>query len=85
MNETKKKLEVVVCMGSSCFARGNDVNLEFLEELQKKGEIELELDIAGSRCDNKCECGPNVVVNGQLYSGVTQEKLMNILNESALN
>ena len=77
------KLNISVCMGSSCFARGNNENLEFIEKYIKDNHLEAEIDITGTRCEGKCATGPNIVINGIEYSEVDIDKLQNILAETA--
>lgn len=67
-------------MGSSCFARGNITNLEFIERYIKEHKLEAEIDLSGSRCEGKCVTGPNVIINGNQYTEVNEEKLKNILD-----
>jgi NADH:ubiquinone oxidoreductase subunit E len=73
------KINITVCMGSSCFARGNQQNLALIEAFIKAHEIDADIDLAGTRCENKCTHGPNVIINGVEYNGVTEEKLQEIL------
>lgn len=77
------KLNISVCMGSSCFARGNNENLEFIEQYIKDNHLEAEIDITGTRCEGKCATGPNITVNGIEYSEVDIDKIKNILAEAA--
>lgn len=77
------KLNISVCMGSSCFARGNNENLEFIEKYIKDNHLEAEIDITGTRCEGRCATGPNIVVNGIEYSEVDIDKLKTILAEAA--
>lgn len=72
-------INITVCMGSSCFARGNDKNLEFLENYVKDKGIDARIDISGTRCEGKCASGPNVIINGTEYTEVDEEKLKEIL------
>ena len=37
---------IKICMGSSCFARGNDQNLEFIEKYIKENNLELKKEPA---------------------------------------
>jgi len=73
------KLNITVCMGSSCFARGNAQNLELIENYIKENGLEAEIDLAGSRCEGKCATGPNIVVNGVEYHEVDEDKIREIL------
>ena len=75
-----KKLNITVCLGSSCFARGNEENLNFIEDYVQKYNLDANIDIAGSRCEGKCAQGPNITINGILHSNITQEKLKDILD-----
>lgn len=75
------KINITVCMGSSCFARGNQQNLAFIEAFVKTHDLEADIDLAGARCEGKCAHGPNVVINGVEYNSVTEEKLEEILSK----
>lgn len=54
------KITITVCMGSSCFARGNAENLSFIENFVKEKGLDAKIDLCGSRCENKCATGPHV-------------------------
>ena len=74
------KVEVTVCMGSSCFARGNAQNLEFIENYIKENGLEAQIDLSGTRCSGKWAVGPNIVINGVEYNEVDENKLKEILD-----
>lgn len=76
------KLNITVCMGSSCFARGNQQNLAFLEEYIKEHGIEANIELEGMRCENKCALGPNIYVNGKEYNNVDIDKLKEIIEQN---
>lgn len=76
-NKTK---QISVCMGSSCFARGNDKNLNFLESYIKENPGILSLDLYGTRCKNECSQGPVLTVGNKTYSKVTLKTLKKIIN-----
>ena len=78
---TNSKIEIIVCMGSACFARGNAQNLEFIENYIKENHLEATIELAGSRCEGKCADGPNIVVNGVAYSKVNEEEIKSILDK----
>ena len=78
---TKDRLKIAICMGSSCFARGNGDNLNVIEEFLKTNEIEATVDLAGSRCEGCCAEGPNVVVGGQRFQNVDPGMMLDILQE----
>ena len=75
------KINITVCMGSSCFARGNQQNLTFIEAFIKSHGLEADIDLSGARCENKCATGPNVIINSIEYNGVDEKKLEEILTK----
>lgn len=72
-------MEITVCMGSSCFARGNVENLEFIEKFIKENNLEAKIELSGSRCEGKCEKGPNIIINGKEYHNINVKQLEEIL------
>lgn len=73
--------EIKLCMGSSCFARGNNELLAFLEDSIEKEKLDVSIQLSGCRCIDSCDEGPNVFIDGKLYHAMTQEKLQKILEE----
>ncbi len=74
------KHNIKVCMGSSCFARGNFQNLTFLENYLKENNLEAEIELVGAHCQERCELGPNIYIDDKLYSEVDADKLKEILD-----
>lgn len=71
--------EIKVCMGSACFAKGNQENLEFIKQYIEDNNLESTVTITGSLCENKCDVGPRIIVNDREYTQVTTQKLEEIL------
>lgn len=78
---TKRPIEIVVCMGSSCFSRGNSLNLAKIQEYLKTNGVEDQVQLIGSRCEGECMCGPSIRVDGKLIKGVTQDSVVELLDE----
>lgn len=72
-------VEIKICMGSACFARGNSQNVEIIENYIKENKLDANVELVGSHCEGKCADGPNLYVNGKHYSNVTPETLESIL------
>ena len=70
-------------MGSSCFARGNDENLNFIEKFIEERKLSAEIELVGSRCENKCSEGPNIWIDDKFYNEVKLEKLQRIMENLA--
>ncbi len=71
--------EIKICMGSSCFARGNADNLEFIENYIKENNLDAEIELYGARCENICDKGPNIIINGINYNNITPDKIVELL------
>lgn len=70
---------VKVCLGSSCYIRGNDKTLAFLQEYIEKNKKEIQIELVGCRCANLCQNGPNIFIDDKKYSHPTQDELVRIL------
>ena len=60
------KPKIVICMGSSCFARGNEKTV-------------VDVDLGASLCTGNCADGPIVVVDGKIYKHVDPLVMRDIL------
>ncbi len=74
--------KIQICMGSSCFARGNNKNLQIISKYLKDNNLEAEIELTGLRCCNLCSKGPNITINGQEYDNVDQGTLIDILDRT---
>ena len=72
-------IDIAICMGSSCFARGNNVRLEALEDLVRARSWEGRVILSGLRCENRCSAGPNLKIDGELYQDLDVETLIDIV------
>jgi biotin synthase len=62
-------LQITVCMGSSCFSRGNDGRV--IETLRQCASAAGRIpEISGHLCEDQCTCGPHITIEGTLYSNV---------------
>ena len=79
----KEKPDILICLGSSCFARGNEKNLRvienFLEQRNLKDEVDIKLGC--SLCRNLCNQGPILVVNDRTYTNVDAGMTLAIMKD----
>ncbi|MDY3939488.1 MAG: (2Fe-2S) ferredoxin domain-containing protein [Spirochaetia bacterium] len=77
------KPKIVVCMGSSCFSRGNEENLQVIEDfLEARGlRDEADLELSCCLCTNRCSQGPIVMIDGTVYTGMNKGKMFEILRD----
>jgi NADH:ubiquinone oxidoreductase subunit E len=79
MATDEKAVEVVVCLGSSCFARGNSQNLAAIEAYLLNHGMQNSVRVAGCLCQDECKRGPNLTVRGEHLHEVSAAKLREIL------
>lgn len=77
--------KIKICMGSSCFARGNQKNLDLIELFIEEHKLNAEIELVGSRCENRCSNGPNIEINGKLHNHIDSGNLIDILNNIVLS
>jgi NADH:ubiquinone oxidoreductase subunit E len=73
-------LEIAICMGSSCFSRGNAKNLGLIQDYLQSNGRQADVKLVGHLCQSVCTEGPNLVVNGQAYRRVDSAALTSILD-----
>ena len=76
--------KITICMGSSCFARGNEKNLAACEEfLAARGlRDEVDVELGASLCTSNCAQGPIVMVDGNTYTNVDRGVMRDILERT---
>lgn len=78
-NENMSK--IVICMGSSCFARGNEENLRVIEHFIEQNDVDAQIELSGKCCVGDCSDGPNIIIDGVCHHRVGKEMLIDILTE----
>ena len=54
---------ITICMGSSCFSRGNGRNIEVIQNFLKTQSLPPSVELVGHLCEGQCKSGPNVTIN----------------------
>ncbi len=79
---TKKgKKELVICLGSACFSRGNKNSVQAIKDYIKKNQLEDKIYFHGCHCMDRCQEGPILKFEDKIYTQVTPDKLIHILDE----
>ncbi len=73
--------EIKVCMGSACFAKGNQENLEYIKEFIEENGLDAKIKIIGSLCENKCSVGPRIYIDDVEHIQVSRTELINLLED----
>ena len=73
-------ITVEICMGSSCYSRGNSKSLELVESFIVENNLESKIELSGKLCLGSCSDGPNIIVNGNLHKRCEPECVIDLLN-----
>ena len=73
--------EIVICMGSACFSRGNTSTILAVQEYIKSRGLENAIELNGTLCQSKCREGPNLSLDGECLCGIDPATLPAILDE----
>ncbi len=73
--------ELIICLGSSCFARGNKKILEKIQQYIKDNQLEGRVKFRGNHCFGKCNKGPVLKIGENIYEQVSEDNLYRILDE----
>jgi NADH:ubiquinone oxidoreductase subunit E len=68
-----------ICMGSSCFARGNAENLRIVRDYVARNCPGVVVNLTGTLCRERCGSGPNITIDGREHHGVTPDSIQELL------
>jgi len=73
--------EIKICLGSSCFSRGNKQTLQLIQKYLKDHHLERDVILKGNHCFGDCSSGPVVKIASKVYELVNQDSILEILEE----
>ena len=76
---TLLKKEIKICLGSSCFSRGNRRTLQVIQKYLKDHQLESDVILKGNHCFSDCSSGPVMKIGEKLYEQVSSETVLEIL------
>ncbi|HNX43291.1 MAG TPA: (2Fe-2S) ferredoxin domain-containing protein [Bacteroidales bacterium] len=79
MGDSKK--EIIICLGSSCFARGNKSVVKIISDYLKEHNLQNEVKFHGQRCFGKCANGPLLKLNDDFYEKSDPETIIRLLDD----
>ena len=78
MAENKKT--ITICMGSSCFTRGNNINLKVIQKYLADHNLDARIHLTGSLCQEQCRKGPVIYLNEEIHTQVEVSDLPDLLD-----
>ena len=81
MTMKNNKIQIKLCMGSSCYSRGNDTIKVMVQEFLQENNLMEEVDFRGHLCKALCNCGPNLSIGAREYKSVSESNILLILKE----
>ncbi len=73
---------MVICLGSSCFARGNKGLLKTITQYIKDNNLQDRVNFHGGHCFGHCADGPILKVDEVMYTNVDDLRALEILNNT---
>ena len=74
-------IDLVVCMGSACFSRGNIRTLDLIQRYLKERGLERQVQVTGTLCQDRCRQGPNLTLQGECFCGLEPQAILELLEE----
>jgi NADH:ubiquinone oxidoreductase subunit E len=77
----EQKVDIQICLGSSCFSRGNKLLVKVIEQYLNENNLRHLVHFHGAHCFSSCDKGPLMHINGKEYQDLDEEKVLAVLNE----
>ena len=66
---------IEICMGSSCFSRGNGENLRVIRRYVAEHQLDASVNLVGHLCQDRCSRGPHGLIDGEPLPDPTPQAL----------
>ncbi len=76
-----KKKEIVICLGSSCFARGNKQLVKIISDYLREKNLLNEVRFHGQRCFGQCAAGPSLKLDDKLIENLNEDSIIELLDD----
>ena len=80
----REKTVITICLGSSCYRRGNQTILEVIKNYLTENNLSNDVEFKGQLCTGKCTEGPHISIDGTDYSGLDLNSCLRVLNKHFL-
>ena len=79
-----KKKTVLICLGSSCFARGNKHLVQEIRQYLDEHKLGHRVDFKGKHCFSNCENGPAIQIDDKRFDHISKDNIRGILDNELL-
>lgn len=76
------KTDVTICLGSSCFSRGNGKTLQEINAYLERNNLNHHVFFHGELCTGNCAKGPILKIADNLHEKIDPETAIDKLTES---
>ncbi|PKO97962.1 MAG: electron transport complex protein RnfG [Bacteroidetes bacterium HGW-Bacteroidetes-9] len=76
----EQKVDIQICLGSSCFSRGNKRLVKVIEQYLNENNLRHLVHFHGAHCFSSCDKGPLMSIDGKEYEQLNEDKVLYILN-----
>jgi NADH:ubiquinone oxidoreductase subunit E len=75
------KKEVVICLGSSCFARGNRTTVKLISDYLRANNLLGAVNFHGGHCFGRCAQGPVLKIDEEFNEKLITESVNSLLDK----
>ncbi len=73
--------EIRICLGSSCFSRGNREVVQVIRDYLRKNHLDDKVMLRGARCMDRCSDGPFLIINGKTFVQIGVQDVEKLLEK----
>lgn len=73
------KTNITICLGSSCFARGNKKAVASIQAYIAEHNLSEKVNLSGGHCFGHCDKGPTIKINDTFYENIDPDNIIDLL------
>jgi NADH:ubiquinone oxidoreductase subunit E len=77
--QANSRTTVTLCLGSSCFTRGNNDHLPLLQQALGEGGLAGRVHLKGSHCEGRCLNGPILRLGDEILERLNPGRIPEVL------
>ncbi|MBW6490851.1 MAG: NAD(P)H-dependent oxidoreductase subunit E [Lentimicrobium sp.] len=78
--EKDNRIDIQICLGSSCFSRGNKRLVKVVEQYLNENNLRHLVYFHGAHCFSSCDRGPLIHIDGKEYTDLNEDKVLSVLD-----